>query len=123
VEQAFARWSWAGARLAFLWVAIAFALYVSGVLPARLPIAEVERRFHLPAAEFIAQTGAPRGWEWLGEMTRGDSLSLAGLVFSAAVMALAYLATLWVLLRRRDWLYAALVALQVAVFAYAALRG
>lgn len=123
VEQAFARWTWAGARLAFLWVTVAFALYISGVLPARLPITEVERLFHLPAAEFTAQTGSPRGWAWLGDLRMGDALSLAGLVFSSAVMVLAYLATLWVLVRRRDWLYALLAALQVAIFVYAALRG
>ena len=42
-------------------------------------------------------------------------------MFTVAVVGLAYLATLRVLLRRRDWLYVALVAEQVGVFVYAAL--
>lgn len=121
VEQAFARWTWAGARLAFFWIGGAFALYVSGALPPGLSIAEVERQFHLPAERFVAETGAPRGWSWLRHLEQGDALSLAGLVFTVAVVGLAYLATLRVLLRRRDWLYVALVAAQVGVFVYAAL--
>jgi hypothetical protein len=120
-EQAFARWTWAGARLAFFWIGGAFALYVSGVLPPGQPIAEVERQFHLPAGRFVAETGAPRGWSWLQHLGQGDALSLAGLVFTVAVLALAYLATLRVLLRQRDWLYAALVAAQIGVFVWAAL--
>ena len=120
VEQAFARWAWAGARIGFLWIATAFALYVSGVLPPVLPIPVVERSFGLSAAEFSVQRGAPSLWASVVHWSAGDALALAGLVFTVAVMALAYLATGWVLLRQRDWLFAGLVLLQVAVFAYAA---
>jgi hypothetical protein len=123
VEQTFARWTWAGARVAFFWIAAAFGLYVSGVLPPRLSIPQVEGLFHLSAEQFAAQTGSPQRWAWLGHLAAGDALSLAGLVFTLAVMALAYLATLRVLLRQRDWLYAGLVLLQVAIFVFAALSG
>ncbi len=121
VEQAFARWMWAGARLAFLWIAGAFALYVTGALPSRLPIPQVEGSFHLSADAFVAQTGAHHGWSWLPFLEQGDGLSLAGIVFTVAVVGLAYGAALWVLLRQRDWLYAALALLQVLVFVWAAL--
>ncbi|HEX7925970.1 MAG TPA: hypothetical protein VF678_00165 [bacterium] len=120
VEQAFARWAWAGARIGFLWVAVAFGLYVTGALPPLVPIPAVEQSFHLSAAELATQQGTPDLWPLITRWGRGDALSLAGLVFTTAVMALAYLATGWVLLRQRDWLFAGLVLLQVAVFAYAA---
>jgi hypothetical protein len=50
----------------------------------------------------------------------GDTLSLAGLAFTVLAVLLAFLATGWVLLRQRDWLYLAMVWLQVLVFAFAA---
>jgi hypothetical protein len=121
VEQAFARWAWAGARIAFFWIAAAFALYVSGLLPPRLPIPELEARFGLPVGPFLAQTGAQPGWAWLAQLGYGDHLSLAGLVFTTGAVMLAFLATLAPLLRQRDWLYVGLVAFQVLIFVWAAL--
>lgn len=121
IEQVFARWTWAGARLAFLWIAIAFVLYLSDLLPPLLPIPEVERQFHLSASKFSAETGAPRGWAWSENLAYGDVLCLAGLVFTVAVIGLAYLAILTILIRRRDWIYAALSAAQALVFLWAAL--
>jgi hypothetical protein len=120
-DGTFARVASAGSRVAFVAVSLAFVLYISGWLPALVPVAVVEREFHRDAADFVRVTGAPAGWSWLGRLGHGDALSLAGMVLLVAVVAAAFLSLLPGYLRRRDWLYAALVAAQLAVFAGAML--
>jgi hypothetical protein len=120
-DGTFARVASAGSRVAFVAVSLAFVLYISGWLPALVPVAVVEREFHRDAADFVRVTGAPAGWSWLGRLGHGDALSLAGMVLPVAVVAAAFLSLLPGYLRRRDWLYAALVAAQLAVFAGAML--
>jgi len=120
-DDTFARIASVGSRLGFAVVTVAFVLYVSGLLPALVPVAVVEREFHRDAAEFVKLTGAPVGWSWLGQLGHGDALSLAGMVLLVGVVFVAFLALLPGFFRRKDWFFAALVAAQLAVFAGAIL--
>ena len=71
-QKSFARWVDAGTKLGLALLIAGFAAYVSGLLPARIPLGELARSWHLPLPQFIAATGAPTGWQWLLLAGRGD---------------------------------------------------
>jgi len=98
----------------------AFLIYVSGALPAYVPVAELVRYWSLPVDRFIAATGAPQGWAWLRLLGYGDALNVAAVALLALVTPLCYARLLPVLVAERDWLQAALAAAQLAVLLTAA---
>jgi hypothetical protein len=55
---------------------LAFLVYVSGALPAVVPLAELARYRGMAVGRFIAATGAPQGWAWLRLPGYGDALNL-----------------------------------------------
>ena len=112
-----ARW---GTRLVLLAMLVAFALYVSGVLPPLVPLQRVPGLLYEESDAFMRQQAMPAGWSWLRQLGRGDLLSLASLVALQLVVMVAYVGMLPLLLRRRDWVYLGLALLQLLVFALAA---
>jgi len=98
----------------------AFLIYVSGALPAYVPVTELVRYWSLPVDRFIAVTGASQGWAWLRLLGYGDALNVAAVALLALVTPLCYARLLPVLVAERDWLQAALAAAQLAVLLTAA---
>ena len=107
-------------RVGFVIALCAFLIYVSGALPAYVPLAELVRYWSLPVDRFIALTGAPQGWAWLGLLGYGDALNLGAVALLALVTPLCYTRLLLALVAERDWLQAALAAAQLAVLIAAA---
>jgi hypothetical protein len=99
---------------------ITFLFFASGIMPERVPAHEVSRLWHLSAAEFQDRTNFPRGWDWVGELRYGDVLTFGALAFlaSGTIVCFGFATVLFV--RRRDWPYAAMVALQIVVLVLAA---
>lgn len=89
-QEVYARWLHAGSIAAFVFAIVAFLLYVSGVLPPVVPLADLPRLWQLPAAELLRAAHAPGGWDWLPVIWRGDYLNLAGIcLFSLISLACA----------------------------------
>lgn len=109
-----------GARVGLLTMIAAFALYAAGLLPGYVDVADLPGLIGQPAAAYTAQSGVPTGWSWLAHLEHGDVFSLFGLMLLVATVPVAFVAMLALLLRRRDWIYMALVAAQLGVFALAA---
>jgi hypothetical protein len=120
LQERYARWLDALTKLAFAVTAAAFAAYATGLVAPSVPIAELPRLWDLPLAEYLGQTGAPTGWEWLRRVGYGDYLTYFGLCLFALVVLLCNLAIVVPLLRRGERLLGALVAAQVLVLAIAA---
>jgi hypothetical protein len=120
LQERYARWLDALTKLAFAVTAAAFAAYATGLVAPSVPIAELPRLWDLPLAEYLGQTGAPTGWEWLRRVCYGDYLTYFGLCLFALVVLLCNLAIVVPLLRRGERLLGALVAAQVLVLAIAA---
>ena len=120
LQDTYARWLDRATKVAFTLSLGAFALYVSGVLPAAIPLAELPRFWGLPVDRFVGATGAARGWEWLARLRYGDSLNVAAVALIALVTPLCYARMLVTLAARRDWLQAALALAQLAVLMVAA---
>jgi len=110
-HDVYARWLDWMVRIAFLIAAIAFALYVSGVLPPYVALDDLPELWRLPLPDYLARSGAPTGWSWLPLIMRGDYLSLSALALFALMTLVCLLRVLPVLPR----LQAAIAVAQVLV--------
>ena len=121
VQETYARWLDVGTRLSFGATLIAFLVYVSGAVPAYLPLDALPRYWGLPVTEFLRQTGAPSGWDWLSHLGGGaEYLNLACMALLGVVTAVCYARIVPVLFGLGERLQAALAIAQVAVLLAAA---
>jgi hypothetical protein len=119
-QSIYARWLDWGTRISLAVLVAAFLAYVLGVTPAALPLAEVPRFWGLPLERYLALSGAPSGWGWLGMLDKGDYQSMVGVALLGLVTVLCYLRLLPALLARGERLQAAIVVAQVVVLLLAA---
>jgi hypothetical protein len=120
LRELYARWLDGASKAGFAISLGAFLLYVGDLLPAYLPLEDLPRYWTLPVHRFIEVTGAPQGWEWLGQLRYGDALNLAAVALLGLVTPVCYARLLPALLAERDWLQAALAAAQLVVLVAAA---
>jgi hypothetical protein len=119
-QSIYARWLDWGTRISLAVLVAAFLAYVLGVTPAALPLAEVPRFWGLPLERYLALSGAPSGWGWLGMLDKGEYQSMVGVALLGLVTVLCYLRLLPALLARGERLQAAIVVAQVVVLLLAA---
>ena len=110
-HDVYARWLDRLVRVAFLIAAIAFALYVSGLLAPYVGLTELPQLWRLPLPEYLARSGAPTGWAWLPLISRGDYLNLGALALFALMTLICLLRVIPLLPR----LQAAIAVAQVLV--------
>lgn len=111
------RWT-SGIGLAVL--AAAFVLYVAGVLPPLIPFEQLPQAWKLSSREMIQHYALKGGWSWIHSLGSGDMLNLLGIAILSGCSAFPLLAVTGIYLKRRDWTFALLCLLQVAVLALAA---
>ena len=109
-----------GMKVGLLGLMITFAVYVSGVLPPRVPLTELPRYWTLPVKQYLAATGVHPGWSWLGLLGHGDFLNFVGIAFLSGVTLACYLAIVPIFLRKKDHLYAGIAIVEVIVLGLAA---
>ena len=111
--------SW-GTRLGIVILAGSFAAYVFGLLPAFIPVEKMPSLWTLPAREYLDRTGTGTGWYWIRHLANGEFASLLGI----AVLAASSIACLGALVpeyvRRRDFAYAVICLISIAVVLLAA---
>ena len=120
MELIYARWLSRCTRPALAVLAATFAAYVTGLLEPLISLERLPQVWGLALEPFLAATGAPTGWDWLGAAGRGDYANLVGVTRLACVTLVCYLRLLAALLGQREHALAWLTALQVAVLAAAA---
>jgi len=120
LRELYARWLDRATKAGFAVSLAAFLVYVSGLVAAFVPPADLPRYWALPVDRFIAATGAPQQWAWLPLLGYSDVLNLAAVALLALVTPACYARLLPTLLRQRDWLQLALACAQVLVLATAA---
>lgn len=99
---------------------ITYFLYVFGILTPFVPLGEVSGYWSMSGAEYILESGAPRGWNWLGMLGYGDFLNFVGIAVLSGLTIVCYAAIIPVLLKKGDRLYAVLALLEVLVLGFAA---
>lgn len=114
-QQRYASWLNWGARSGLLMLIVAFLAYVTGWLPADVPLNELPKVWGLPVDAYLKQTGAPTGWSWLTRIGRGDFAGLIGIAWLSASSLICLLAVLPIYVRRRDWVFVALCVGALAV--------
>lgn len=120
LNRAFAAAEEVGVRVGVVFTLIGFALYTTGVVAPFLSIETLVHNWGGRAEDLVRETGWPTGWGWAAMLEHSDMLSLAGLILLSSVVIAAYLVLLVLLLRQRNRTYAAIVLLQLLVFALAA---
>lgn len=116
----YAQWLDAGTRLGFVALIATFCVYASGLAEPQIAFADLPRYWSLPIGQYLAATGGPVGWGWLGLAGRGDYMNFIGVAFLASVTMACYLRILPTLVTRRDWAFAAIAAVELLVLATAA---
>ena len=120
LQERYARWLDWSTRIALAVLLCAFLLYISGLVPAYVPLENQPQLWQLPLAQYLERTGAPIGWQWLGLIAYGDYLTYVGICLFAVVVLVCDLAIIAPLLRNGEWLLAGLAIAQVAVLLFAA---
>ncbi len=109
-----------GMKAGLLGLVVTFGVYVSGVLPPRVPVTELPRYWSLPVKQYLAATGVHAGWSWLGLLGYGDFLNFVGIAFLSGVTLACYLAILPIFVRKKDLVFAGIAVVEVLVLGLAA---
>ena len=119
-QLAYARWLDRGAKAGFALLVAGFLAYATGLLPPAIPFDELPGLLALPLDRYLATTGTTPGWSWAARVAKGEYASLVGIAVLASCSVPCLVAVFAVYVRRRDIVYAALAALEIAVLALAA---
>jgi len=111
--------SW-GTRLGIVILTGSFAAYVFGLLPAFIPVEQMPSLWTLPAHEYLDKTGTGTGWYWISRLANGEFASLLGIATLAACSIAGLGALIPDYVRRRDFAYAVICLLSIAVVLLAA---
>ena len=120
MELTYARWLEWCTRVALAVLIVTFLVYVSGATAPLVSLEALPTLWSLSVDRFVEATGAPRGWEWLRYVARGDYGNHLGVALLGLVTLVCYLRILPGLFRSGERALAVLAALQVAVLAAAA---
>jgi hypothetical protein len=109
---------------------ITFALYVSGIMPAVVPLGEIANYWTMPVHEyleainrnFLQQEHAPTGWAWLRLLGKGDFLNFLPVAILSGVTILCCAAIVPGLFKRGDKAVG-LMALATALILFLAASG
>jgi hypothetical protein len=107
---------------------VTFTLYVSGAVAPSVPLTELSNYWGLSVNEYLRATNAAylhhphaiTGWAWVSVLGRGDYLCFVGIALLSAVTIMCYVVITPSLLRRRDFIYAGMTALESVILALAA---
>lgn len=116
----YAAWLHWSTLAGFLTLIGTFVAYVFNILPARIPLERLPQVWNLPAAEYLKTTGMPKGWGWIGMLGNGDLASFLGIAILSGCSILCILAVMPIYAKRRDRIYFAICALEIAILVLAA---
>ena len=109
-----------GTLTGFVTLVITFLLYMSGLVTAEVPLAQLPQLWKLSAADYARATGLHDGWSWLFAMDKGDFLSLLGIAILSACPIVSIASVLPVYLKEKNHTYVVICAMAVIVLLYAA---
>ena len=119
-QRIYAQWLAAGSHLSFGLLVTVFVIYLAGVMPPLVPVAELPNYWGLSAARYVAATGSPTGWRWLELAGRSDVMNLVGIACVALVTPVCFARLVPEFVRQRDHTFAAIAMMELCIFALAA---
>lgn len=109
-----------GTRAGLLLLVLAFAVYLTGLLPSHVPPERLPQLWQLPVRDYLRATHSPSGWCWLGLLGQGDYANLPGIVLLTSCSIPPLLAVIPLFARQRARAYVIICLLQVLVLLLAA---
>jgi hypothetical protein len=120
VDLTYARWLGWCTRVALAVLIAAFLAYLLRLAPPLVSLERLPEVWSLPVDRYVAATGAPTGWGWLGRLGNGDYLNMLGVAMLCLVTVVCYLRVLTALFRSGERALGVVALLQVAVLLAAA---
>ena len=114
-QEVYARWLDWGTRIGLAAVVAGFLAYALGVVEPLVPPERLPELWSLPVERYVALTGAPTGWGWLGLIGKGEPLCLLGIALMSSVTLVCYLRLVVALVRSGSRLSAGIAIAQVVV--------
>ena len=104
-----------GAVVGFVAVIITFALYVFGFITPYVPLEDFPLYCGTDAHRYMADHGIGAGWNWIHLLLYGDFMNYIGIVILMSITVICYVAIVPILLKKRDWIFVAIVIAEVAL--------
>jgi hypothetical protein len=99
---------------------VTFALYASGLMGPYIPKDDLSQYWTQSVHEYLEETGIETGWSWVTMLGYGDFLNFVGIAILAGATIVCYLSIVPLLIRSKDYVYALLALLEVAILTVAA---
>lgn len=99
---------------------VTFALYVFAIMSPYIPLEKLPQHWTKNVDDYLHDAKIEPGWSWVNMLGYGDFVNFIGITILAGITVLCYLAIIPLLLKRKDFIYAVLAALEVIVLAAAA---
>lgn len=117
-----------GMYIGLLLMFITFALYMTGIMPAVIPLGEISSYWsqdvhsYLVAINdnFLHMEHLPTGWAWLKFINKGDFLNFVPIAILSGVTIICYLSIVPGLFRRGDKAYGIMAIAEAVILAAAA---
>jgi hypothetical protein len=119
-QRIYAQWLAAGARLSFALLVTTFMIYLAGVVPSLVPVAELPNYWGLSAARYVAATGTPTGWRWVEHIGRSDVMNLVGIACVALVTPACFARLVPEFIRQRENTFTAIALMELWILVLAA---
>jgi hypothetical protein len=107
-------------RVGLMMLIVTYFVYLSGFLPPHIAVENLASYWGLPVQEYLTATDLKPGWSWLHLITTGDYINFVGIVFLASATIWCYASILPLFMRKKDYLYAAIAAIEILVLIAAA---
>ena len=99
---------------------VTFSVYIFGLLAPHVPFEDLPDYWGLAVTEYLEAAQVPWGWSWLGLAFAGDYLNFVGIAFLSGVTIVCYARILLYPIKSRDFVFAGIIAAQIAVLLLAA---
>ena len=116
----YADWLDVGTRIGLGLLVATFALYASGFVAPHIPVSDLPALWRLPVDQYLAATGLPSGWGWLGKVAKSDVMNFIGIAFLSLVTVACYIRLAITYFRQGDEACALIVLAEIAVLLLAA---
>jgi len=119
-QRIYAQWLVAGSRLSLALLVTTFIIYLAGIVPPLVPVAELPNYWGLSAARYVAATGTPTGWRWVELIGRSDVMNLVGIACVALVTPVCFARLVPEFVRQRENTFAAIALMEIWILVLAA---
>jgi hypothetical protein len=109
-----------GVKAGLLIIIVTFIIYLSGILPAHVPVNDLPKYWGLPANKYLTATHIHHGWSWVYMLNKGDFLNFVGIAFLAGVTIPCFLRIIPIFFRKKDIVYGIIGIIEVLILTLAA---